>query len=125
MTGFFQWLNLQFSMGNEVCLSILVFVLILFGKKRKELHAGALMSANPDHELRKVETLLDHLTVVYPDVSFPVMYGDTEAQLRKIGNKVPVMDLLIGVTAKSFGMPLLTKDVKHFKSIPGLVVESY
>lgn len=90
-----------------------------------ELRAGAMMSQNPDKELKKVETLLEYLTVVYPDISFPVIYGETEAQLRKSGIKMPVMDLLIGVTAKSFGMPLLTKDIIQFKNIPGLVVESY
>ena len=83
------------------------------------------MSAQPDKEFRKVEALLGYLTVVYPDVSFSVMYGVTEAQLRMVGKRIPVMDLLIGVTAKSYGMPLLTKDVGHFSAIPGLVVESY
>ena len=90
-----------------------------------ELRAGAMMSAYPDKELRKVETLLSYLTVVFPDISFPVMYGETEVQLRKAGNRIPVMDLLIGITAKANGMPLLTKDVDHFSAIPGLVVESY
>jgi len=90
-----------------------------------ELRAGAMMSQNSGEELKKVEALLEFLTLVFPDVSFPVIYGETEAQLRKQGRRVPVMDLLIGVTAKTFGMPLLTKDVNHFSSIPGLVVESY
>jgi predicted nucleic acid-binding protein len=35
------------------------------------------------------------------------------------------MDLLIGVTAKMRGLPLLTRNVQHFASIPGLVLETY
>ena len=35
------------------------------------------------------------------------------------------MDLLIGLTAKLHGLPLLTADEKHFRRIPGLIVETY
>jgi predicted nucleic acid-binding protein len=35
------------------------------------------------------------------------------------------MDLLIGVMAKQYGLPLLTADEKHFRRIPNLVVETY
>jgi predicted nucleic acid-binding protein len=45
--------------------------------------------------------------------------------LLRNGTPVPVMDLLIGVTAKRFAAPVLTRDVAHFKKIPGLVVEEY
>jgi predicted nucleic acid-binding protein len=35
------------------------------------------------------------------------------------------MDLLIGVLARSHGLPLLTRDPGHYGFIPGLVVETY
>jgi hypothetical protein len=35
------------------------------------------------------------------------------------------MDLLIGVQAKSFGMPLLAGRDNHFRKIQGLIVEDY
>ena len=35
------------------------------------------------------------------------------------------MDLLIGVAAKIAGRPLLTRDTRHFKRIPGLIIEDY
>ena len=90
-----------------------------------ELHAGARMSNNPNVELRKVETLSELVEIVRPDRSFAVAYGEMEAFLRKRGRSIPTMDLLIGLTAKMHGLPLLTADDQHFHRIPGLIVDFY
>lgn len=90
-----------------------------------ELKSGALLSRNPQAELRKVELLTNFAEVIYPNTSFSVIYSELEAHLRQNGQPIPVMDLLIAVTAKAAGLPLLTKDFDHFKRIPGLVVEVY
>jgi len=90
-----------------------------------ELQAGARLSTNPEQELRGVEQLVENLAVVYPDESFAVAYAESEVALRKEGTPIPTMDLLIGVTAKMRGLPLLTKDAEHYRRISGLVVEPY
>lgn len=90
-----------------------------------ELHAGARLSARPQEEIRKIEMLMEFIEVVLPDRSFAVVYGEAEAALRKAGNPIPVMDLLIGVTAKMRGLPLLAGRDLHFMRIPGLVLETY
>lgn len=90
-----------------------------------ELRAGAELSSNPKEELRKIELILDYIITVFPDASFPIVYGEAEAFLRKRGTPIPVMDLLIGCAAKISGMPILTKDIEHFDKIPGLVVDTY
>jgi predicted nucleic acid-binding protein len=90
-----------------------------------ELRSGAEMSANPKKELQRIENMLEFISVLYPDNSFSVFYGEAEAYLRKQGTPIPVMDLLIGITAKAAGMTLITKDTRHFQLIPGLVVISY
>ncbi len=90
-----------------------------------ELHAGARMSNNPEAELRKIQALSEIVEIVVPDRSFAVAYGETEAFLRRKGRTIPTMDLLIGLTAKLHGLPLLTADNEHFSRIPGLVVETY
>jgi len=90
-----------------------------------ELQAGAHLSSGPRRQVRKVELLTNHFTVIYPDQTFAVAYGETEAYLRKKGVPIPTMDLLVGATAKVHGLPLLTRDVAHFESIPGLVIERY
>jgi tRNA(fMet)-specific endonuclease VapC len=90
-----------------------------------ELQAGAQMSDNPRTELRKVEMFSELVEIVLPDRSFAVAYGEAEAFLRKNGKTIPTMDLLTGVMAKQFGLPLLTSDENHYRRIPGLVVETY
>jgi tRNA(fMet)-specific endonuclease VapC len=90
-----------------------------------ELHARARLSKDPQAELRKVEALTEMVEVVHPERSFAVAYGETEAFLRRKGKAIPTMDLLIGLTAKLYGLPLLTGDEEHFRRIPGLIVETY
>ena len=90
-----------------------------------ELHAGARMSADPDRELAKVERMTELVRVVCPDRTFAVSYGEAEAALRSNGTPIPAMDLLIGTLTKMHGAPLLTSDDRHFRLIPGLVVEPY
>lgn len=90
-----------------------------------ELRAGAELSENPKEELSKIENILTYITLVYPEVAFPVIYGELEAHLRKSGTPVPVMDLLIGCSVKIAGVPILTRDPVHFERMPGVVAESY
>jgi tRNA(fMet)-specific endonuclease VapC len=90
-----------------------------------ELHAGARMSNQPQAELRKIETLFEIVEIILPERSFAVAYGEAEAILRRKGKAIPTMDLLIGLTAKLHGLPLLTANDKHFRRIPGLIVETY
>jgi tRNA(fMet)-specific endonuclease VapC len=90
-----------------------------------ELQAGACMAARPAEELRKVGRLAEHVELVFPDRSFAVAYGEAEALLRRKGHPIPTMDLMIGVQAKLFGMPLLAGRDSHFRKIQGLIVEDY
>jgi len=90
-----------------------------------ELQAGACMATRPAEELRKVGRLMEHVELVFPDRSFAVAYGEAEAALRRKGHPIPTMDLMIGVQAKCFGMPLLAGPDNHFLRIQGLIVENY
>ena len=99
---------------------ILVSVFVLC-----ELRAGAESSENPQRELTRMSRLVESHPVIYPDAAFAVLYGELSAALLKNGTPIPVMDLLVGVTAKRFAAPVLTRDVAHFRKIPGLVVEEY
>ena len=90
-----------------------------------ELQAGACLATRPADELRKVGRLAEHVELVFPDRSFAVAYGEAEAALRRKGKPIPTMDLMIGVQAKIYGMPLLAGRDSHFRLIPGLMVEDY
>ncbi|MCA1754289.1 MAG: type II toxin-antitoxin system VapC family toxin [Spirochaeta sp.] len=90
-----------------------------------ELSTGAFLSPQQQLEQRRVADFVRHLTILYPDIAFPTLYAEAAAALIRAGTPIPVMDLLIGITAKSNGLPLLTRDRKHFIHIPGLAVEYY
>ncbi len=90
-----------------------------------ELRAGAEMSDNPRRELARISAIVESHPIIYPDSTFAVLYGEVVAALLKNGTPIPVMDLLVGVTAKRHGMPVLTRDVNHFGKIPGLLIEDY
>lgn len=90
-----------------------------------ELLQGVNGSASPAGELSRVETLAEFLPVVLPELSFTVFYGQAAASLANSGEPIPQMDLLIGAHAASLGLPLLTRDARHFKRIGGLVAETY
>jgi predicted nucleic acid-binding protein len=90
-----------------------------------ELQHGARGSADPEAELRRVEALAELVPMLMPDRSFAVWYGAAAARLQASGERIPQMDLLIGAHAASMGIPLLTRDVEHYRHIEGLVIESY
>ncbi len=108
----------KLSLLGQTSLYVSLFVLC-------ELDAGARLSSRPEEEVGKVQRFSELVEVVLPDRAFAVLYGETEAFLRGQGASIPTMDLLIGVTAKGYGLPILTRDIIHFGKIPGLVVEQY
>ena len=55
-----------------------------------------------------------------PDRAFAVLYGEAPAGFSVDGVPIPVMDLLIGVTAKANTLSLLTRDPIHFSRLRGL-----
>jgi predicted nucleic acid-binding protein len=90
-----------------------------------ELHTGIFLSSQGAAEAERIMSLVDHLTLIHPDQGFPGLYGEAAAMLIRQGTPMPVMDLLIGISAKSKGLPILTRDPDHFSKIPGLIVETY
>lgn len=45
--------------------------------------------------------------------------------LRDNGNLIGANDLWIAATGLAYEMPVVTRNVEHFKRVPGLEVESY
>lgn len=69
--------------------------------------------------------LSEFIPVVYPSTSFTLMYSEIEAQLRKRGRLIPLMDMLISALFKCEGAPLLTREAEHFSGVQGIVLEAY
>ncbi len=90
-----------------------------------ELMAGAELSSNPEVERAKIETLLGGVQIAYPDEQFAPAYGRLLAWLRKRGDTIATMDLLIATSAIVDSAPIVTRNTKHFRRVPGLVVIDY
>lgn len=90
-----------------------------------ELFAGAEMSREPARERERVSVLLSALQVVYPTDRFAARYGTVLAELRRRGEAVPTMDLLIGTAALVDDSPLVTRNARDFERLPGLQVLAY
>jgi len=58
-----------------------------------------------------------------PEVSW--QFGRAYRHLRDNGNLIGANDLWIAATGLAYEMPVLTRNVDHFRRVPGLDVESY
>lgn len=90
-----------------------------------ELQAGAELSAKPDRERERIADLLRALQVVYPTDRFATRYGQVLAELRRRGEAISTMDLLIGTAALVDDSPLVTRNAREFERMPGLRVLTY
>jgi tRNA(fMet)-specific endonuclease VapC len=53
------------------------------------------------------------------------LFAHTKAVLRQVGTPVDNFDLLIGCTALAHNFTLVTRNVKHFDKITGLMIENW
>lgn len=106
--------------------------------------AHAFLEANPDRELcvtlvtagelacgPRVEereawrALVGRFRVLGPDLETGWLYGQTFRYLADNGMLIGANDLWIAATALSRALPLVTRDVSHFRRVPGLRVVGY
>jgi len=52
-------------------------------------------------------------------------YGRAYRHLRDNGTLIGANDLWIAATGLAYGMPVVTRNVEHFRRVPGLEVETY
>jgi tRNA(fMet)-specific endonuclease VapC len=90
-----------------------------------ELQAGAELSRYPEGERARVEALVAPLELVLPDERFPGAYARLLAELRRRGEPISTMDLLIATAAVADGAALVTRNVGEFERVPGLHVLAY
>lgn len=90
-----------------------------------ELEAGAARSAQPDRERARLRTVIQALSISYPDERFAPTYGDLLARVLMSGRTAAAMDLLIATCAVVDDVQLVTGNRKHFAAIPGVRLLSY
>jgi tRNA(fMet)-specific endonuclease VapC len=85
-----------------------------------ELAAGASMASRPRWEAFLAPFFLLPVT---PEVAWE--YGRAYRHLRGVGQLIGSNDLWIAATALAHRMPVVTRNVDHFRRVPHLEVESY
>ena len=85
-----------------------------------ELAAGLSLSERP-----LWEAFLAPFFVLPPTPDVAWHYGRTFRHLRDNGQVVGTNDLWIAATALAYRMPVVTRNIDHFRRVPHLEVESY
>lgn len=85
-----------------------------------ELFEGALGAPDPATEFARFRRFLARLTLIGLDDATMERFARLRAALRRRGELIPDLDLLIAATALEGDLTLLTRNVRHFARIPEL-----
>ena len=99
---------------TDIALSVITLI---------ELAHGAARSSTPARNARRhgfIEELLDAMPIHPITTSVALRAGQIDGESQAAGMRVPLADLLIGVTALDLGYSVATANVRHFRLIPGL-----
>ena len=77
-----------------------------------ELIYGAEYSEQKEANLQELKAFTEVISPLLIDREVWQLFGEAKAQLRKVGKKMPDIDLLIASTAKRYRLVLVTND-KH------------
>lgn len=89
-----------------------------------ELKYGAAKSEYPDKNAKKIAQLQQRFTVV-PIFNSLDVYASEKARLKKSGNILDDFDLLIGATAVSNNLILVTRNVSDFDRLKQISIEDW
>jgi len=99
---------------NEIAISVVTLL---------ELAHGLVRSSTPERSYKR-QRFLDELTSVLPihpiTAAIALRAGRIDGQSQAKGIRIPLSDLLIGVTALELGYGVGTHNVRHFRLIPDL-----
>jgi predicted nucleic acid-binding protein len=90
-----------------------------------ELYQGAYRSSARERHLKNIdERVLPAVTVLPYDAATARVYGQIRAILEVKGKPLADADLQIAATALYHGLELVTGNIRHFRRVPDLVLNS-
>jgi tRNA(fMet)-specific endonuclease VapC len=101
---------------TEIAISVITLI---------ELAHGAARADTPERKTKRqqfIQELLIALPIHPVTPSLALRTGQLDGENQARGTRVPLSDLLIGVTALELGYSVATANVRHFRLIPGLSV---
>jgi tRNA(fMet)-specific endonuclease VapC len=103
--------------GNtEIALSVITLLELAHGAAR----ADTLARKATRHQF--IEELLTALPIHPVTAVIALRTGQIDGENQARGVRLPLADLLIGVTALELGYSVVTRNIRHFRMIPGLSV---
>jgi tRNA(fMet)-specific endonuclease VapC len=90
-----------------------------------ELRYGADKCLRPRQNHEALDLFLAPFEVVAFDESAALVYGELRAALERAGDPIGPLEMLIAAQAKGLGVTLVTNNLREFKKIKGLKVESW
>ncbi len=87
--------------------------------------AGEMAAGTSMRDRAKWEAFLAPLYVLASSVEVSWHYGRAYRHLRDNGTLIGTNDLWIAATALAYDMPVVTRNVEHFRRVPELDVETY
>ena len=89
-----------------------------------ELKYGAECSDNPSKNMKLVNKFIEKISVI-PILKSLDVYAREKARLRKKGILIDEFDLLIGCTAITHNMIVVTENEKHLKRISSIKIKNW
>lgn len=99
---------------TEIALSVVTLI---------ELAHGAARAGTPERRARRrqfIQELLNAMPIHPVATSTALRAGQIDGENQARGIRIPLSDLLIGVTALELGYRVATANLRHFRLIPGL-----
>jgi len=100
---------------GAVGVSVIVAAELRYGAERRQ-------SPRLTKQLDAVLSALETLPISPPADAH---YGSIRADLERVGRPIGHNDLLIAAHARALGTTLVTRNVKEFRRVPGLLVEDW
>ena len=102
--------------NTDIALSVVTLIELAHGAARADT---AQRKAKREQFIQELLTALPIHPVTVP---IAIRAGQIDGESQAKGVRLPISDLLIGITALELGYSVATANLRHFRMIPGLTV---